>query len=487
MILTCDEMKQREEELFARGVTAGELMEAAGEGIARAVMQFFPEPGLASIFFGKGHNGGDALVAARHLQTAGWRLNLKQAADDQELSDLTRAKLQALETGSHGATQPHVILDGLLGIGAKGALRDPIRGMAREINQMRRDENASVFAIDVPTGLDGDTGCADPDCVIADFTLAIGFAKCGLVADEATRFTGRLAVLPLPHLQTSGAAASSGEIATPETLAGLLPRREFTAHKGDFGRIGVVAGSIGLTGAAVMTSHGAVRGGGGLVSLYATHEIHGMLVSAVSPEVMVKPVKSYAELLSSRRDVIAIGPGLGYERREEVLDLIRQCEEPMIIDADGLNILADKMDVLHSCAGPRLLTPHPGEMSRLMKTDGLSRSEMAARFTNEFPVTLLLKGSRTIVAESGRPHSYNSTGTPAMATGGMGDVLTGVCAAMAGSRLPLYDAARLSAWICGRAAELAISHGNRSEESLSATDLFETMGEAFKQLRDHCY
>jgi NAD(P)H-hydrate epimerase len=200
---------------------------------------------------------------------------------------------------------------------------------------------------------------------------------------------------------------------------------------------------------------------------------------------MVHPVNSFREALDKNVDAIGIGPGLGKSRSEEILGVVKDALVPMVVDADALNILSTRLHVINSCRGPRLLTPHPGEMGRLYSTANRSRAEVVRAFTNEFPVTLLLKGSRTIVSEQHRPLAYNTTGSPGMATGGMGDVLTGVCAALAGQGLSLYDAARLGAWVCGRAAELAIFNGPKSEESLAAGDLFETLGTAFRQLREN--
>ena len=156
----------------------------------------------------------------------------------------------------------------------------------------------------------------------------------------------------------------------------------------------------------------------------------------------------------------------------------------MVVDADGLNALATKREILRICRAPRLLTPHPGEMKRLFDSGKMSRAGVARNFCEQFPVALLLKGSRTIVCERNRRLSYNSTGNPGMATGGMGDVLTGVCAGLVGRRLSMYDAARLGAWACGRAAEKAIFHGNASEESLLPRDVLDHLGEAFNDLRN---
>ncbi len=506
MILTCAEMKALEERAFADGISAEALMDEAGAQIARAVQQFFPKPGTCIAVFGKGHNGGDALVAARHLAEAGWETHLVPAFPLNSWSALTRRKFdEAGRCHQHAPggealwgrlceswqrpAGPLVILDGLLGIGATGALRDPISALCREINAARKDVNATVFALDIPTGLNGDTGEADRACVIADFTLTVGAAKRGLLADRATDFIGRLSVLPLRDLSIRGSVeAQAPAVASSGRLASLLPRRPYESHKGDYGRIGIVAGSRGLVGAAVMTSAACVRSGAGLVSLYVPEDVYLPIAMGATPEVMVHPVKSYAEVLESKHDVLALGPGLGKSRRDEVLELIRNASQPMVIDADGLNILATDLSALESAVGPRLLTPHPGEMARLAPDlANRSRAEIVESWTARHPGTLLLKGARTIIGERGRAIVYNSTGNPGLATGGMGDVLTGVLAALAGQRIGLYESAQLGAWLCGRAAELAVTHGGESVESLSAMKLLEHLGGAFNALRERCY
>ncbi len=267
-------------------------------------------------------------------------------------------------------------------------------------------------------------------------------------------------------------------------LRDLLPRRRYSAYKNQFGRIGIVAGSRGFTGAAVMCSLGALRAGAGLVELFVPEEIYEIVAAAAAPEVMVKPVKSYAALSEEPIDVWAVGPGLGKARAAEILALIRAAQQPMVVDADGLNILAEHRAMLDELPGARLLTPHPGEMQRLFPTEKMARAEIATNFCAQHAVTLLLKGSRTIVAEAARPLSYNTTGNPGMATGGMGDVLTGVCAALLGAKLAPRDAARLGAWLCGRAAELAVFNRHASEESLLPGDVLEHLGAAFSDLRE---
>jgi len=203
---------------------------------------------------------------------------------------------------------------------------------------------------------------------------------------------------------------------------------------------------------------------------------------------MVKSVSSYLDVLKEDLDALAIGPGLGTSHAAEVRQIAERATQPMVIDADALNILATNIHIIGRCAGPRLLTPHPGEMTRLdPRASERSRRETVEAFTTRWPHVLLLKGARTLIGQQERPLSYNSTGSPGMATGGMGDVLTGVCAALAGQGLPLYEAARIGAWLCGRAAEIAINTGGDSEESLTPTVLLEHLGRAFNDLRAGCF
>ncbi len=480
-VVTSGQMRAAEEAAFAGGIIAEALMDQAATGIARAVEKFFPNPGHCVVFAGKGNNAGDAFAAARLLRERGWTIELRLAYPEEECGELAGKKLRSLDRSASGSSHCHtVILDGLLGLGAKLPLRPPIGSACREINRRRSEQNAFVFAIDLPTGLEGDSGAADADCVMADFTLAIGFAKRGLVADQALDFVGRIERIPLPDLHPPD--QSDAVLADGSALRGLLPRRKFGAYKNQFGRVGVVSGSMGLTGAAVLSATGALRGGAGLVELFVPEDVYSIVAAAAPPAVMVKPISSYTSLLDEPIDVWAVGPGLGKEHASEIRRLIEKATQPMVVDADALNALASDPSILNECQGPRLLTPHPGEMRRLFPGAEKSRAEQAREFCAAYPVTLLLKGSRTIVAEHSHPLSYNTTGTPGMATGGMGDVLTGVCAALLGQNLSPFEAARLGAWVCGRAAEIAIFQGNASEETLLPSDLLRHLGPAFREI-----
>jgi hydroxyethylthiazole kinase-like uncharacterized protein yjeF len=485
-IVSAAEMRAAEEAAFARGVDVEALMDQAGAGVARAVRQFFPHAGKCIVYAGKGHNGGDALVAAERLQREGWTIDIRLPFPESDCNELTRKKLKTLRdapatpAGAHQSVGRTIVLDGILGVGTKSFLREPIRTIAREINRVRVEQRAFVFAVDLPTGFDSDTGEIDPDSVAADFTVTIGFAKHGLIADAAVDFVGRIIVFPLPDLEVGG--ARNEIMATTQALAGLVPRRKFGAYKNQFGRIGVVAGSKGFAGAALITALGALRAGAGLVELFVPEDIYEVAAAAAPPEVMVKTTRAYRDLPDDRIDVWAVGPGLGTTNGARIRDLIARVEQPMVVDADGLNILAEEIEVLKRCRGPRLLTPHPGEMQRLFASGKMARAGLARSFCEQFPVTLLLKGSRTVVAQCDRPLSFNTTGNPGMATGGMGDVLTGVCAGLIGQGMSLYDAARVGVWLCGRSAEIAIFCGGASEQSLLPSDVLDNLGRTFVEL-----
>ena len=352
-VLSSAQMRAAEEAAFASGVQVEALMDKAGTGVAQAVIKFFPKPGTCIVFAGKGHNAGDALVAAEHLRRLRWKIEVRVAFKQADCNELMRKKLENLrrrppeilgakasvsaatdlgvtvvelwaEAGDElavaqeeiaadaylGTARPLIILDGLLGVGARPPLREPIRAACRSINQLRTNKGAYVFAVDLPTGLDSDSGKTDRDCVTADFTVTIGFAKAGLIADGALDCVGRIEVVPLHELRP--AEKKTNEIiASPPAFYGLLTRREYSAYKNQFGRIGVVAGSKGFVGAALMTSQGALRAGAGLVEVFVPEEIYEIVASTAPMEAMVKPVQSYRDLLKQKTDVWALGPGLG--------------------------------------------------------------------------------------------------------------------------------------------------------------------------------
>ncbi len=491
MILSRESMQAVERQTIDRGIPAGVLMETAGAKLARCITQFFPAPGLLVCYAGKGHNAGDAFVAARHLAMHGWRILVRTPFNRGDFAPLTREKLDLLGPAvlhgplhpSHPQDGPLVQLDALVGLGAQGPLREPLAALATEMNGLRQTAGARTVAVDFPSGLDPDTGVPGDPCVTADYTATVGFAKTGLIADAATNHVGRIAVLEVPDfiLPESGGA----ELITSSLLRPMWPPRAFDTNKAMCGRVVILAGSRGTLGAANLASAGAVRGGGGLVSLGALPDAYELLAAIAIPEVMVRPFQHLTDVFSLPVDAIGIGPGIGTGHEARMLRVVREATCPMVVDADALTVIAHAgLQHLDTAKGERLLTPHPGEMQRLLAGRKIAdRAATARTFVSKHPVTLLLKGARTVIARKGTPLRYNTTSSPGMATGGMGDVLTGVCTALLGQGADIRLAASLGAWVCGRAAEIALTRGACSTESLAPTDVLANLGRAFDSLR----
>ena len=497
MIVTCRQMQQCEEAAFERGVSAAALMEEAGCGIANVVRQFAPKPGSLVLFLGKGNNAGDALVAARELVMDGWKLHARLCCEPEAMKELPRKHLATLRshvriiddaTAFDFEPGPIVSLDGLLGIGAQGPMKPELQALAREMNTLRTQKHALTIAMDIPSGLDGDHGDACEDAVEADVTAVVAQIKAGLLEDGADHFVGRIALVPLRELSHVEGDAHA-EALTPLLLRSWLPCRAHDMHKGEAGRVGIIAGSPGFLGAAELACHGALRAGAGLVTLLVKEDVYPLIAPRMPMEVMVKAVDDYRDVLDMKFDALVIGPGLGFDHDKEVLEVLRQAKIPTIVDADALTMLAQHPDVLDKTGQlPRLMTPHPGELDRLLRNfpgwHGMSRRQVVEALTENAPGrTLLLKGSRTVIATHGQPTLFNTTGHPGMASGGMGDVLSGVCAAWAAQRVPLRQCAGLAAWLCGRAAELVIVKNQMGQEAVCAGDVAAHLGGALLDLK----
>ena len=504
MSVTCDQMRALEAAAITSGVSEDALMEAAGHGIARAVMALVPRPDAVVIFAGKGHNAGDAFVAARHWLDAGWPVVARMAFPAAEWRPLTAAKWR-LVADQLGAEIPQsgrlLLVDGLLGLGGGRGLRPPILDACRELNLLRRQRHGLVVAIDGPSGVDFDTGEADPDAVQADLTATVAAAKQGLVAEAAVNHVGRLTVVPVAALEPRGEGEGphGDEILVPGLLRPMLPApRPFDFHKGQAGRVLAVAGSRGMLGAARLCAAAAVHGGAGLVTLAVPKDVQDVAAAALCPEVMVHGYRDFSELAAVPADVLAVGPGLGRRDDAGLAAWLAGETRAAVVDADALNALAAlgagdqegrAREARAALARPdRLLTPHPGELKRLLASWGRSlmgapRARQARGLSGDLGAVVLLKGARTLVAASGHPLAHNTTGHPGMASGGMGDVLTGLCAALMAQGLTARAAACLGSWLLGRAAELALARGPASPESLRASVVLDLLGPAFDALR----
>ncbi len=491
--LTVAAMRELEEAAFARGVDPGGLMDAAGRAMAARLLDLVGPvagPGTAVAYVGKGNNGGDALVVLEVLRAAGWRIALRATAPPQQWGVLSRQRQRRLgvepveridRIDPPDAAGPLVLLDGLLGIGGRGDLRGPVAGLAGEMARLRGDHGAQVVAVDLPSGVDGDTGAVGAGAVVADWTLTVGAPKWGLMEDAAVNHIGRLVLVPVEDLPLP----SGGEprLICPEGFPGLLAPRRHDVHKGDAGELAVLAGSPGMTGAAALAVTGALRAGAGKVTLHVDEATFAAFACRLPAEVMVRVSRDplaacFAQEVSAR----VIGPGLG-EAPEGLFDALSATDRPVVLDADALNAIAARGR--HDCLGPRMLvTPHPGEFRRLAPDlAGRPRREQLRGFVDRHGCCGLLKGARSLVATPGGPLAWNPTGNAGMAGGGQGDVLAGVAGALLAAGKPPFEAGLLAAWLCGRAAERAVSHGGESEESLLAGAIPGQLGGAFDDWR----
>lgn len=454
MIAPCQTVREAEKKAFAEGcTTSAALMDAVVERMSAALHRFFPmAPQRVVVYAGTGNNAGDAIgLAARY----GCPVTLRCAGG---LSPDSERQWQRVADGccaeSAPETAPHtLILDGLLGSGAHGALRPAYAALVEEMNALReRCEHSLLVAIDVPTGLDADTGAVCGSVVRADVSCPIGCVKPGMLADGAEDAVGRLLPVELPGIALTPSVAD--RVLSAEEACVQLPRRAYSCFKNRAGRVAIVAGSVGMLGAAQLCAESAVAAGAGLVVLYCHADTYPLLAARVTAEVMVKPVASYAEIDEPQAQTLVIGPGLGKLTAEDAAalqTLAHAFRGTVVLDADGLNLAAEEKWVF---SPNMILTPHPGEMRRLDPRPAVSRRETVQRFLAEHDVTLLLKGARTLIADRSTCF-YNSTGGPHMANGGQGDVLSGVVGALAAQGLSPLRAAAAGAYRCGLAAERA--------------------------------
>jgi hydroxyethylthiazole kinase-like uncharacterized protein yjeF len=479
-----------EDGALAKGWTREQLLDAAGESLGHSIGRFFPSPGTMVAYIGKGHNAGDALVALRILRDIhGWKIAARSAYPPKDLAELTLKKWEELDLPLqlervpeiHLMKHPVVLLDGLLGTGTSGNLRPPLLDFASEIATLRETHGTRIAAIDLPSGIDPDTGQVFPDTVVADVTFMIGNAKSGLLNAHAAHATGALAIVPVAPLTSR--SPGKRVLISPQSIAAGKSPRPFDFHKGLAGRVAIVAGAEAYTGAAVLAASGALRGGAGLVTLHVPVSIQAVVSAKCPPEVIVAGFGNFREILDTRFDALVVGCGLGsMEDRDagQLLELISLARTPAVIDADALNLIAsrNRSDLF---AENHILTPHPGEFARLAPDLAeLPREEAILRYSERVPSTILLKGSRTLVTRKGEPLLFNSTGTPGMATGGQGDLLAGVIGARLAGGDSTMDAAAIGAWLCGRSAEHAMQEPDISEESLLPTDVLRHLGAASK-------
>ncbi len=498
------EMDRRTMEEY--GVPGLVLMENAALRVVDIVAERFgPLKGKRiAVVCGKGNNGGDGLAIARHLATRfGAKISIHLTAEPSEYEgDAAESYKMAAAFGLD--IRPvfpdlyrgiDLVVDALLGTGIHGG----VEGDLAEIISAMNGEHRPIIAVDVPSGLDADTGEVGGACVRAALTVTFALPKIGLMVYPGAEYVGELVVadIGMPR-QVMAADAVLVSATEASDVARWLPVRinGRDSNKGKFGHVSVFAGSAGFAGAPALSAEAAARTGAGLVTLAVPSGIQPALMARVSPVVMTqglaetaggtfsKAALDAALKLAGKGTAAAIGPGLGggedSDTRAFVREFVSRCPVPLVIDADALNCLAQERDrgasAVKSRTAATILTPHPGEMGRLLGTgtqavqeDRRAAVEQAA---HSYGCVVLLKGARTLIASPDGRIGVNVTSNPGMATGGAGDVLTGLAAALLGSDLPAWEAACAAAYLHGLAGDLAAAKQG-SPAGLIATDLID--------------
>lgn len=496
--LTASEMRAVDAAAAEHGKPGLALMEAAGEALARVALREASANARFFVLCGPGNNGGDGFVVARLLREA------KREVFAELLGDATKLKGDAAANFARAGVQfaritetptaDDVIIDALLGTGISRPVEGDFAEAIERIAQWRA-AGARVIAADVPSGLDSDTGEVKTSCVSADVTLSFGFLKVGQIVEPGVSRSGQteLVDIGIPTGAEAVLREPSVFLLEEADARSRLPKRRADSHKGTYGHVLVIAGSPGKSGAAALTAMGALRGGAGLVTVATRPSALGAvlhhapeMMGVALPEGGALGLRDLNALLDAAegKDAIVIGPGIA--RDEETWSLLGDFFEeltcPCVVDADALNAIAGHADVLGRAGAPLVLTPHPGEMARLIEltTAELQRNRVAhARaFVRERHVVLVLKGARTLVARDDGTIFVNPTGNAGMATGGSGDVLAGLTGALLAQGLSAPDAAIVGAWVHGQAGDLM--REKRGEMGLIASDLIDGLSEVWR-------
>ncbi|MGB6976981.1 MAG: NAD(P)H-hydrate dehydratase [Gammaproteobacteria bacterium] len=453
-----------------------ELMERAGAAAVQQLRAHWPEAQHITVVCGRGNNAGDGYVVARLAKEQGLQVTVWQVeklTEQKNLAQQQAERCQAAGVVIKTFSTDHfsagdVIVDALLGIGLHGEVQNVYRQAISTLNRVK----APVLALDIPSGLAADTGRVAGEAIYATFTVTFIAWKLGLFIAQGPEYCGEIILedLGLPQDAYHQVPATI-HLLTDAVLAAYLPKRRTDAHKGDFGHVLVIGGDYGMAGAVRMTAEAAARTGAGLVSV-ATHADHVAIVSGNRPELMCHAVNSPETLLPllDKANVIAIGPGLGQsEWSKHLLAVVLDLAKPKVIDADAINLLAKNPTRRNDW----ILTPHPGEAARLLQTS--TQQIQADRLTavralqRRYGGVAVLKGAGTMICAGENEIYVCAAGNPGMASGGMGDVLTGIIAGLLAQGLSLSQAAQVGVYLHARAGDEAARH--MGERGLLALDL----------------
>ncbi len=485
-LVTSDQMRAIDRDAIDhRGVPSLTLMENAGSAIARHILEgtfHRHDSKRVAVFCGKGNNGGDGFVIARHLHHAGVHVDCWFLGPIDQLSHDSRVNFDA--AAGHGVHLHQVlsasdvpsevscdlVVDALLGTGFSGVPNEVASALIERINKI--DE--VVLAVDVPSGVNASDGTHGGVAVRAKFTYTLGLPKYGLYVSPGRELAGDVTVVPIGIPDESVSAIGPNcELITTAFVASKLPRRKPDGHKGDFGWVLAISGSTGMTGAAALAGESALRSGCGLAAIACPESVRPVVASLLR-EVISHPLpeigkrgalalRGLGEVLELQKkyDALIIGPGLGrhHETSELVRRLISRIDKPTVLDADGLNAFEDHSDLLADKSFPLVITPHAGEFERLtgitVPTEIHARIKTAREMAKLLKLTLVLKGSPTIVASADGDTYLNPTGNSGMATAGSGDALSGIIGSLLAQGMRGIDAAVCGVFIHGMAGDLA--------------------------------
>ena len=494
------------------GIPSLVLMENAGRQVVAAMEAAYEGRlnGRVAVLCGRGNNGGDGFVVARTLLQRGIDAAvfvigaLAEVRGDAKtnLEILGRLGVTVVEIGDEQSWELHfseisqctLIIDAIFGTGLKSALAGMMETVVADVNA----SSIPIVSIDLPSGLSADTPHILGDCIDASMTVTLAAPKLPLVLPPGEEHAGDVVIadIGIPHEVIDGVEGQRIELLTPEQLREIVEPRAADSHKGDFGRVTIVAGSRGKTGASHLAAMGAMRSGAGLVTV-ATPASCLPIVASMAPELMTEPLPESPEgmvaanaiegLLALRHDVIACGPGLGRGPgvAEFVRSLLDRATVPLVLDADAITVLADDPGGLVGREERDvIITPHPGEMARLIGSSieevQANRIDVATDFATTHRVYVVLKGHRTLIATPDGHLFINPTGNAGMATGGTGDVLTGMIAAWLAQLLDAEAACRLAVFLHGAAGDLA--EAEEGQVAMTATDVIAHLGDALKRL-----
>jgi NAD(P)H-hydrate epimerase len=498
------------------GISGLVLMENAGRQVVDVIRRVMGgvRGKVVTVFIGKGNNGGDGLVIARHLLNMGAEVKVLSIVNVGEINGDAAINLEIWRKMDQKVYSIHqgdginivklalmntdLIVDAIYGTGFHGTMWEKVGRVIEVLNKSGKP----IVAVDIPSGLEAGTGRVSGPCVSAHYTVTFGLPKLGLYLEPGADHTGEITVadISLPGVLVQKEAPQRYLI-TAECVKKWLPTRPSVAHKGNFGRVLIIAGSRGMTGAASLAGEAALRSGAGLVTVAVPETLHDIMEVKLT-EAMTIPLPDTGSGSLSREalqhilrilknmDVLAIGPGLSQapETITLVRELIPSIKIPFVLDADALNALAGEVGILSKLQAPAVITPHPGEMARLMgsapKDVQEDRIGSAVKAATSWNVVTLLKGSRTVVAAPDGAVYINPTGNPGMATGGSGDVLTGIIASLIAQGLKPVRAAAAGAYLHGLAGDLAVRE--KGMMGLIAGDIISALPAASKELACPC-